>query len=152
MLLRWLLAVAHLLALGIGLGAIWARARGLRAVARANDLQLLTRVFSADNWWGVAAVLWLVTGLWRLFAGTEKAPSYYYANHVFWTKMILFGTVFLLELAPMISLIQWRLALRHGVQPDLSRASRWASISSVQVVLVILLVFAATAMARGLGS
>lgn len=152
MVLRWILAGGHLLALGIGLGAIWARARGLRAVARDNDLRTLDRVFLADNWWGIAAGLWLVTGLWRLFAGIEKAPSYYYANHLFWTKMVVFGAVFLLELAPMISLIQWRLALRRGVQPDLSRASRWASISFVQVVLVILLVFAATGMARGVGS
>ena len=29
MTLRWLLAAVHLLALGIGLGAVWARARSL---------------------------------------------------------------------------------------------------------------------------
>ena len=152
MALRWLLAMAHLLALGIGLGAIWTRARALRAVAHGTDPGALRRALAADAWWGVAAVLWLVTGLWRLFAGTEKAPAYYYGSHVFWTKMALFGAVAVLELAPMLSLVQWRIALGRGREPDVSRAGRWARISHVQVVLVVLLLLAATAMARGIGT
>jgi putative membrane protein len=153
MVLRWLLAMAHLLALGIGLGAIWTRARALRAVAHGtDDPGALSRVLVADAWWGMAAVLWIVTGLWRLLAGTEKAPAYYYGNHVFWTKMALFGAVVVLELAPMLAIVQWRMALTRGREPDVSRAERWAWISHVQVVLVVLLLLAATAMARGLGT
>ena len=151
MLLRWLLAAGHLLALGIGLGAIWARARALRAFARTADRSARDRALVADGWWGIAAVLWLVTGLWRLFAGTEKAPAYYYGNHVFWTKMALFISVAMLEVAPMLSLMRWRVTLARGAEPDVSRAALWARISHVQAVLVILLILAATAMARGLG-
>jgi putative membrane protein len=150
--LRWLLSMAHLLALGIGLGAVWARARALRAVALGTDPGALHRALVADTWWGVAAVLWIVTGLWRLFAGTEKTPTYYYDNHVFWTKMALFGAVVVLELAPMLSLVRWRIALGRGGEPDVSRAVRWAQISHVQAVLVVLLLLTATAMARGLGT
>ncbi len=96
--LRLVLAAAHLIALGIGLGSVWARARALRAAARdgaagaalaAGDLtpgglspERLRPAFEADNWWGVAAVLWLGTGLWRALAGTEKTPSYYAHNVV----------------------------------------------------------------------
>jgi putative membrane protein len=83
MMLRWLLAMAHLLAFGIGLGAIWARARALRAVARGTDPNALGRALVADSWLGIAAILWIATGLWRLLAGTEKPSAYYYANHVF---------------------------------------------------------------------
>ena len=67
---RWLLAAFHLLALGVGLGAVWARGRALRG---ALDTPSLRRVFYADTWWGVAAFLWIGTGVLRgtvTFAGT----------------------------------------------------------------------------------
>ncbi|HEV8445375.1 MAG TPA: DUF2214 family protein [Gemmatimonadaceae bacterium] len=73
--LRLTLAALHLLALGIGLGGIWGRAREL--AQRPLEMSGMRRAFAADSWWGIAALLWLVTGLWRLFAGTEKATSYY---------------------------------------------------------------------------
>jgi putative membrane protein len=152
MTLRWLLAAAHLLALGIGLGAVWARARALRAVARGGDAAAVGRTLVADTWWGVAAVIWIGTGLWRLFAGTDKPPTYYYGNHVFWTRMALLVAVLALELAPMVGLIRWRTALGRGEAPDLGLARRWARISQVQAALVILMLLAATAMARGLGA
>src|SRR2546426_6857583 len=67
--LRWLIATLHLLTLPLGLGAIWARSRALSLTRSADDLH---RVFVADNLWGLAAVLWLVTGLLREFAGLEE--------------------------------------------------------------------------------
>ncbi|MGH7507977.1 MAG: DUF2214 family protein [Gemmatimonadales bacterium] len=152
MALRWLLAASHLLALGIGLGAVWARARALGAVARGDDPAAVGRTLIADTWWGVAAMIWIGTGLWRLFAGTEKPPAYYYGSHVFWTKMAMLGAVLVLELAPMVGLIRWRTALRRGEAPGLGPAQRWARISRVQAGLVILMLLAATAMARGLGA
>jgi hypothetical protein len=50
--LRWLLAAAHLLALGIGLGAVWARSRALRG---SLDPAGLRRVLGADAWWSAGA-------------------------------------------------------------------------------------------------
>src|SRR2546427_755314 len=43
--LRWLLAADHLLALGIGLGAVWVRARALTSVV--SDRAALPRAFAA---------------------------------------------------------------------------------------------------------
>lgn len=147
--LRWILAATHLLALGIGLGAVWARGRALR---QPLDLTGLRRVFAADAWWGIAALLWLSTGLWRLIGGTEKATAYYMGNHVFWGKMILFVAIVLLELAPMMALIRWRRQAAAGQLPDVSRAGGFARTSFIQAGLVVLMVFAATAMARGYGA
>jgi putative membrane protein len=147
--LRWLLASFHLLALGIGLGAIWVRARGLQGLPEPSCLR---RVLRADVCWGLAALLWLGTGLPRLLIGTEKPTAYYLANHLFWLKLGLFGLVFLLELAPMVALGRWRSALRHGQTPDTSLAPRWAFISRVEVGLVLLILFIATATARGYGA
>jgi len=84
MTIRWLLAAVHLLALGVGLGAVWARGRALQAPL---DVPTLRRVFYADTWWGIAALLWISTGLVRAFGGYEKGAVYYLHNHLFWAKM-----------------------------------------------------------------
>ena len=148
MTIRWLLAALHLLALGVGLGAVWARGRALQAQL---DVPGLRRVFYADAWWGIAALLWIGTGLVRAFGGFEKGSFYYLHNHVFWAKMALLVAILVLELGPMIALIRWRGAVARGAVLDTRAASRFARISFVQGILVVLMVLAATAMARGYG-
>jgi putative membrane protein len=147
--LRWLLAFAHLLGLGIGLGAVWVRARALGA--NPADRSTLSRLLAADSVWGVAALLWITTGLWRLLAGTEKPTEYYVASHAFWIKMALLAAILALELRPMVTLLRWRRQLARGGPPDLVSASALSRISYVQALLVVLMVLAATAMARGVG-
>lgn len=150
--LRPLLAILHLLALGIGLGAVWARAR---ALGERLDRASLRRVFAADGWWGLAAVLWIGTGLWRLLAGTEKATSYYLANEVFRAKMGFLAAILLLELWPALTLVRWRRkAARSGASwtPDSSTAARIRAISYLEALLVVAMVCAAVLMARGYGA
>lgn len=137
----------HLIALGIGLGAVWARAQMLGV-----SPPELKRAFVADTWWGIAAILWIGTGLVRLLAGLEKATGYYVSNTFFRIKMTLLVIILILEIAPMTNLIRWRIRLAHGEQPDTHLAPRFALISRIQTGLVLLMVLAATAMARGYGS
>jgi putative membrane protein len=148
MLTRLLLASIHLLALGVGLGAVWARGRALRSQLDAAGLR---RVFYADTWWGVAALLWIGTGLGRLLSSVEKGTAYYLHNHLFWGKMGCFVLILLLELTPMAALIRWRTQVGRGQQPDTRAAARLARISVLQAALVVLVVLLATAMARGVG-
>ena len=147
--LRWILAAIHLSALGIGLGAVWARGR---ALAGTLDGAGLRRVFTADSWWALAAVLWIGTGLLRAFAGFEKGTDYYVHSPLFWTKMSLLGLVLVLEIRPMILLIRWRVDLARGATVDTKVAPALARVSAVQALLVLLMVLAATAMARGFGT
>lgn len=149
MMLRWVLAALHLVALGIGLAAVWTRGTGLKAQLDGFGLR---RVFRADMAWGVAALLWISTGLWRLLAGLEKPTTYYLHNHVFLTKMALLLVVLLLEIRPMITLTRWRRRLGRGEPIDTSTASGLARTSFVQAWLVVLMLFAATATARGIGA
>ncbi|MGQ0713539.1 MAG: DUF2214 family protein [Gemmatimonadaceae bacterium] len=141
-----LLAGLHLLALGIGLGAIWTRGRALRGVV---DGAALRRAFAADAWWGVAAVVWLGTGLARLFAQTEKTLDYYLGNPLFHMKMGLFLIVLLLEIWPMITLIRWRRAIGRNQTATTTPARLIARISVIEALLIITIVFVAVAMARG---
>lgn len=147
---RLLLAWLHLLALAVGLAGVWARARALRDSLRdPADHGALRRAFIGDAWWGVAAVLWLVTGLWRLIGGTEKSTSYYFGNHAFYLKISLFLAIVALEIWPAMTLMKWR---TKKVAPDPRDAGRIEVISYVQCALVVATVLAAVSMARGYGS
>src|SRR5690242_3363615 len=111
--------------------------------------------FTADTWWGVAAALWIATGLCRLLAGTEKATRYYMHNDFFFTKMTFLVIILLLEVGPMITLIRWRQIAGRGTSawnPNPAAARRIARISYIEAALVVAMVFAAVAMARGYGS
>jgi putative membrane protein len=151
--LRISLAVLHLLALGIGFGAVINRALVLGEMPSESSLR---RAFRHDTMWGIAAGFWIVTGLWRLIAGTEKPQGYYLVNHIFFAKMGLLVIILVLEIWPMIVLIRWRSALGKG-RPVAEFAStrvarRIARISAVQAVLVACMVVAAVMMARGYGA
>ena len=144
----WVFAVLHLLALGIGLGALWGRRRALLGPL---DDRGLDRVFYADSMWGLAAFLWVTTGLARAFGGLGKGSAYYLESDAFLIKMGLFVTILLLEITPMRTLIRWRGARKRGASIDTTRARSLATISLLQAILLVGMVLAATAMARGWG-
>ena len=146
--LRWLLAAIHLLGFGIGLGSIWGRALALRAPLDAVGIR---RVLAADNWWGVSAILLIGTGLVRAFGGFEKGALYYTHNHYFWTKMGMLVSILLLEIMPMITFIKWRVRLARNETIDATKAAAFATTSFIQAMLIVLMLLAATAMARGYG-
>lgn len=145
--LRFLLAVLHLFALAIGIAAVYARGRALQRTRADSDL---APVFHADNWYGVAALLWIGTGLWRAFGGLEKGTDHYLGNHWFMAKLGLFGVVLLLELMPMITLIRWRRAKRRGMVIDARHSRRLSWLTYLQIPLLLLMVVMAAAMARGI--
>lgn len=150
--LRISLASLHLLALSIGMMAVVLRGSALREAPTAGSLRRAVRM---DLIWGIAAVLWIVTGLWRLMGGVEKPVSYYMQNHWFFMKMGLFALIFVLEIGPMITMTRLRGALRKGASPEnlVTQASgrNIAIIGHVQATLALLMIFAAAAMARGYG-
>jgi len=152
MLIGWILAALHLLALGIGLGAIGWRARALHGVqdGSKSGADSLRNVLFSDTLWGIAALLWISTGLVRAFSSLEKGSSYYLNSSAFWIKMGLLVVILLLEVWPMATFIGWRVRFAKGETVDTRRVNTLAAISMVQSVLVIGMIFAATAMARGL--
>ena len=143
-----IVSALHLLALALGLSSVYLRGRALRGTL---DTAGLRRLFVADNVWGVAAGLWLLTGLLRAFGGLEKGTAFYLASTLFWTKMALFAAILLLEIRPMTTFIRWRAGLRRGAMPDTSSARGLYVINHVEMALVVVMVFVAAFMARGFG-
>jgi putative membrane protein len=148
------LSALHILALALGFASLWLRGLRLRELAqdRANAATR-SALLRADNVWGLAALLWIATGLARVFAG-EKTTDFYMRNGFFWVKMSLFLCVFLLELRPMLAFIRWRLAKGRGGEAAIQELVAVAPLEAfrktndAEVVLVLLIPFAAALMAR----
>ena len=147
MLVHWFLAAIHLLAFALGFWAVLARGTAFSRLA--TGVGEAKRVLLADNLWGIAALVLLVTGGIRAFGGFEKGTDYYLHQPLFHLKMTLFVLILLIELAPMITLVKWRIALARGKVFDTTRAKLYARISHVEALLLVLMVIAATGMARG---
>ena len=143
-----IVSALHLLALAIGLPGVFLRGR---ALAGPLDPAGLRRLFAADNVWGIAAALWIVTGLLRAFGGLEKGTPFYLGSSLFWTKLGLFGLVFVLEIWPMVTFIGWRRRLGRGLAPNTSRAAAFHVLNHVEMALVVIIAFVASFMARGFG-
>lgn len=71
MIVSALLSAVHVLTLALGLGAIFIRGR---ALAHLLDEAGWQRLLAADTVWGISAVLWIASGLGRVFFG-GKAPA-----------------------------------------------------------------------------
>lgn len=140
------------MALAGGFGAVIRRAAALKEPASAASVR---RVMRADLDWGIAAAVWIATGLWRYIGGVEKDMAYYNHNLVFLAKMGLFLLIFALEIWPMLTLAKWRAAMVHGSTAEAvavpAVAQKIARISGMQALLVVIMVFLAVSMARGFG-
>ena len=150
MLTHWFLAAVHLLAFALGFWAVLARGTAFRRLV--DGVGQARSVLVADNIWGISALVLLVTGGMRAFGGYEKGADYYLHQPLFHLKMTLFVLILLLEVAPMVTLIKWRVALARGAVINSRRAKLFARISHIEALLVLLMVVAATGMARGVGT
>ncbi len=149
MIARVALSALHILALAIGFGAVFARGRRLRDLRRApGDAGVVGRLLQADSFWGLAALLWIITGFGRVFSKLEKTPEFYLRNGFFWVKMGLFALIILLEILPMITFVRWRIARGRGNQP-MGKLDTLIALNDAETVIVILIPFVAALMARG---
>lgn len=143
-----IVSALHVLALAIGLPSVYLRGRALKGPLDAAGIR---RLLAADNVWGLAALLWIATGLLRAFGGLEKGSAFYLHSTLFWVKLALFAAILALELWPMLTFIRWRVQRGRGRVPDTSRARAFYVINHVEMALVVAIVFVASFMARGFG-
>ena len=110
------------------------------------------RIQRVDLVYGIAAGLVVVVGLLRVYF-FEKGSNYYISNYVFWTKMALFTIVGLLSIYPTIRYIKWNPILAENKSPEIPeqeyrniRFLLWLEMAGL-----VLILFAAPLMARGIG-
>ena len=143
-----IISALHILALTIGLPSVYFRGHALKGPLEPEGLR---RLFLADSLWGVAAFLWISTGLLRAFGGLEKGSAFYLASPLFWTKLGLFVAVLALEVWPMVTFIRWRAEVRRARVPDTSPARTLYLLNHIEMALVFVMVFVSSFMARGFG-
>jgi putative membrane protein len=142
------LPALHLLSLAAGVLCLTERARAL-ALAERNEQ--LKPVFLWDSLYGLVAIVWLGSGIWRAFGGVEKGTDYYLANHAFWTKMLLLLALLAIEGYLAATFVRWRLRLKWGESVSLERKARLVRFHYVEFWLILGMVTMATLMARGVG-
>src|SRR5919106_1777571 len=115
-------------------------------------LKSARRLQLADLAFGVSAGVVLVIGFLRVFY-FEKGASYYFHSVPFLAKMSLFAVVGLLSIYPTGEFLSWGKTLKHGLLPHIDDRKIRVIRSIIQVELggIILLIFCAVLMARGVG-
>jgi putative membrane protein len=149
MFLDWVLASLHHLAV-FSLMAILAA----EFVLIRNDINSATirRINRVDLHYGVAAGLIILFGFLRVYFGA-KGHEYYFANHIFWLKILLFLVVGVLSIWPTLRFIDWRrhLLADDSFRPDPADVASIRKVIWIEAGLFLLIPIAAAAMARGYG-
>lgn len=110
------------------------------------------RIQRVDLAYGISAGLVVLVGLLRVFF-FEKGANFYTHNPMFWIKMGLFVIIGLLSIYPTIRFIKWNRFISTGQAPEIpeDEFKRIRFLLSLELVGLVLILFAAPAMARGIG-
>jgi putative membrane protein len=110
------------------------------------------RIQKMDLLYGISAGFILVVGLLRVFY-FEKGAPYYAQNWFFWTKMAGFALAALLSIYPTIRFVAWRKLLATNEVPQISdqEFSRIKLILRLELLAILVILFSAAMMARGVG-
>ena len=116
------------------------------------SIEEIRRIQRADLVYGISAGLLLIVGLLRVFV-FEKGANFYIHNPFFWVKMAAFAIVALLSIDPTIRYIRWNRTLRQNQALEISEAEykRTRLLLALEVIGIVVILFAAPMMARGVG-
>ena len=119
-----------------------------------KDLTLVDarRIQRMDLLYGISAGFILIVGLLRVFY-FEKGAAYYVQNWFFWTKMAGFALAALLSIYPTVRFVSWNKFFAQNQVPPLSdqEVSRIKLILRLELLAIVIILFSAAMMARGVG-
>jgi len=110
------------------------------------------RIQRVDLVYGISAGLLLIVGLLRVFF-YEKGASFYAQSPFFWVKMVTFAIVGLLSIDPTIRYLRWNRLLKENQPPVAYEADfkRTRLLLWLEVAGIVVILFSAAMMARGIG-
>lgn len=110
------------------------------------------RIQRVDLAYGISAGLLIAVGLLRVYF-FEKGSNFYFHNYMYWTKMALFVIVGLLSIYPTIRFLKWNSALKANLAPEIpdEEFKRIRMFIWLELAGIVLILFAAPMMARGIG-
>lgn len=110
------------------------------------------RIQRVDLAYGISAGLLVAVGLLRVFL-FEKGVNFYIHSPFFWVKMTAFALVGLLSIDPTIRYIRWNNTIRKNNAPEISENEykRTRLLLWLEVTGIVIILFAASMMARGIG-
>lgn len=111
------------------------------------------RILHMDSAYGISAGLLIIVGLLRVFY-FEKGSAFYLNSTMYWIKMGLFIIVGLLSIYPTVRFLKWRPALKEEKSPEISDAEfkKIRMFIHLELVGIVLILFVAPLMARGIGA
>jgi putative membrane protein len=145
----WALASLH----HVGVFTLAATLAAELAILTTNiDAKAIRRLMRIDMFFGLSATLVVIVGIARVVWGA-KGYEYYLANHVLWTKMVLFLIVGLLSIGPTLRYLAWARRLRGDAafRPALAEVARLRAFLWAEAAFFLAIPVAAAAMARGYG-
>lgn len=143
-----LASALHLLGLALAVAMMVLRDRAFSS--RPFDPAARDRMLAADNLYGLASMMLVGAGLWRLFGALQKPTRWYLDEYAFHLKMTLVFIAMCLEVPLMITFIKWRYQLKAGKEPDTKRVATFRLVNRIELGLMACIVVAAAVMARGL--
>jgi len=110
------------------------------------------RIQKAEIVYGISAGLVLIFGFLRMFF-FEKGGEYYLENQFYYLKLYTFAVVGIVSIYPTIRFYKWRKITKADKKPMIENAEfkiiKW--ILRIEVVGLLIMVFAASMMAKGIG-
>lgn len=110
------------------------------------------RIQKADLIYGISALTVLIVGFIRIYF-FEKGSNFYFSSPFFYVKLGAFSLVGLLSIYPTIRFLKWNKQLKSGQEPTIS-SSEYQTIRTLlnlEILGILIMLFAASAMARGIG-
>lgn len=111
------------------------------------------RILHIDTAYGISAAVLIIVGLLRVYF-FEKGPAFYTNSTMYWIKMGLFILAGLLSIYPTIRFLKWRTNLKEDKAPEFTddEYKKIRLLIHLELVCILLILFAAPMMARGIGA
>jgi len=122
------------------------------ALSESPTYEVARRIQWCDLWYGISAVFLVIAGVLRVIY-YDKGVDYYLSNPFFIAKMVLGAAIGTLSIYPTIRFTKWSKETKRGLPPVVTR-SQFLAISRIvriELLLLLLMAFCASLMARGIG-